>query len=203
GCGYGYMVRLAETEFGCRDARGITLSQHQIDEGYSKNMDLRHYFDLPADGSCDKIYTCGMVSHLDRSEIRRYYRHVYGLLKSGGRFWMHGIVPPANQDGIDNYNSLSGTFSQKYVFPDHFQFPVHVHLQVMEEAGFKVRQVHYRYGHYGKTLRHWYRRYVENLPRTRHLINPTIERAWHLFLTYASVLDGKVSVVKQILATKD
>jgi cyclopropane-fatty-acyl-phospholipid synthase len=202
GCGYGYMVRLAETEFGCRRTLGITLSENQVKEGFSKNLALRHYHELEADGSWDKIYTCGMVSHLDRSEIVRYYRHIYGLLRNGGRFWMHGIVPPANNAGLNNYNTLSGTFSQKYVFPDHYQFPVHVHLKIMEEVGFDVQEVYYRYGHYGKTLRHWYKRYVENLPRTRRLINPTIERAWHLYLTYASVLDGDVSIIKQILATK-
>ncbi|MFH1726296.1 MAG: class I SAM-dependent methyltransferase [Elusimicrobiota bacterium] len=202
GCGYGYMVNLVEKDFGCRNVLGITLSENQVATGYSKNLKLRHYHELEPDGSFDKIYTCGMVSHLDRSEIRRYYRHIHGLLKSGGRFWMHGIVPPANGFGMTNYNSLSGTFSQKYVFPDHYQFPVHVHLQVMEEAGFRVKKVHFRYGHYSKTLRHWYRRYVENLPRTRHLITPVTERVWHLFLTYASVLDGPHSVIKQILAEK-
>lgn len=202
GCGYGYMVQMAEKEFGCRDTLGITLAQSQIDEGFSKNLELRHYYELPGEGQYDKIYTCGMVSHLDRSEIGRYYRHIYGLLKSGGKFWMHGIVPPANESGMNNYNSLSGTFSQKYVFPDHYQFPIHVHLQMMEEAGFRIESVLYRYGHYGKTLRHWYRRYVDNLPQTRHLITPTIERAWHLYLTFASVLDGDISIVKQILATK-
>jgi cyclopropane-fatty-acyl-phospholipid synthase len=203
GCGYGYMVNLAEKEFNCKDASGITLSQNQIDEGYSKSMKLQHYFDLPQNGQYDKIYTCGMVSHLDQAEIERYYAHVYGMLKSGGRLWMHGIVPPANNYGMTNYNSLSGTFSQKYVFPDHFQFPVHVHLKIMERLGFRIRQVYFRYGHYAKTLRHWYKRYVDNLPKTRHMINPTIERAWHLYLTYASVVDGNESVVKQILATKD
>jgi len=202
GCGYGYMVRLMETDFSCRSATGITLSENQITNGYSANLQRRHYYELPAEGQFDKIYTCGMVSHLDRSEIERFYRHMYGLLHSGGRLWMHGIVPPASGDGRTNYNTITGTFIQKYVFPDHYQFPIHVHLRFMEEAGFRVRAVHYRYGHYNKTLRHWYRRYVENLPQTRHLINPTIERAWHLFLTYGSVLDGKESAVKQVLVTK-
>lgn len=88
------------------------------------------------------------------------------------------------------------------MFPDHFQFPIHVHLKVMERIGFRVRHVHFRYGHYDKTLRHWYRRFVDNLPRTRPMITPTIERAWHLFLTYASAIDGPSSVVKQIVAEK-
>ena len=48
----------------------------------------------------------------------------------------------------------------------------------------------------------WYKRYVENLPRTRHMITPTIERAWHLYLTYASVVDGPNSVLKQIVCEK-
>ena len=52
-------------------------------------------------------------------------------------------------------------------------------------------------------MRHWYRRYVDNLPQTRHMITPTIERAWHLYLTYASALDGPGgSVLKQFLAEK-
>ncbi len=202
GCGYGYMVRHAETEFGCRKALGITLSQNQIDTGFSKNLERKHYLEIEPNGRFDKIYTCGMVSHLDKSEIRRYYTHLHGLLKKGGRLWMHGIIPQASPVGLHNYNSISGTFSQRYVFPDHFQFPIHVHIQMLEELGFRIQKVYWRYGHYGKTLRHWYRRYVENLPETRKLITPTIERAWHLFLTFGSVLDGDQSVIKQILAVK-
>jgi len=203
GCGYGYMVNLAETEFGVKDAEGITLSKNQVEEGFSKSMRLAHYYELPAEGQYDKIYTCGMVSHLDRSEIYRYYKHIYGMLKSGGKFWMHGIVPPAISGSVTNYTTISGTFSQKYVFPDHYQFPVHEHIKVMEEVGFRIKDVHFKYGHYAKTLRHWYKRYVDTLPQTRPLITPTIERAWHLFLTYGSVVDGPWSIIKQILATKD
>lgn len=202
GCGYGFMVHLAETEFGCRKATGITLSKNQVEAGYSKSLQLKHYMELPAEGQFDKIYTCGMISHLSRTEIEQYYRHVYGLLKSGGKVWFHAIIPPANPWGLTNYTTLSGTFSQKYVFPDHFQFPIHVHLKHIEKAGFRIRKIHFRYGHYAKTLRHWYKRYVENLPKTRHMINPTIERAWHLYLTYASVTDGPESVLKQIVCTK-
>lgn len=203
GCGYGYMVRMAEAEFGCKKALGITLSQNQVDNGYSENLKLMHYLELTAPGQFDKIYTCGMISHLDRSELERYYRHVYGLLRSGGRFWAHFISPPLNPSGLTNYNTISGTFSQKYVFPDHYQFPVHVHIRTMEEIGFVIKEVYFRYGHYAKTLRHWYRRFIEGLPRTRGLITPQVERAWHLFLTYASIIDGPdSSVLKQILCAK-
>jgi len=203
GCGYGYMVDLVEKEFGVKDALGITLSKNQVDDGFSKSMKRTHYMDLARDGSYDKIYTCGMISHLDMSEVRRYYEQIFSLLKSGGRFWMHGIVPQRNNFGMTNYNSLSGTFSQKYVFPEHFQFPIDVHLQVMEETGFRVKKVYFRYGHYAKTLRHWYKRYVEQLPNTRHMITLQLERAWHLYLTYGSIMDGREAVIKQILATKD
>ncbi|HAZ09385.1 MAG TPA: hypothetical protein DCZ01_12905 [Elusimicrobia bacterium] len=202
GCGYGYMVRLAETKYGCKGALGITLSQNQVDAGFSRNLKLLHYMQVPAAGQFDKIYTCGMISHLDRSEVERYYRHVYGMLRSGGKVWFHAIIPPANDAGLTNYTTISGTFSQKYVFPDHFQFPLHVHLKIIEKLGFRVKKIHFRYGHYAKTLRHWYKRYVENLPRTRPMITPTIERAWHLYLTYASVVDGPNSVLKQILCEK-
>jgi hypothetical protein len=34
------------------------------------------------------------------------------------------------------------------------------------------------------------------------MITPTIERAWHLYLTYASVVDGPNSVLKQIVCEK-
>ena len=203
GCGYGYMVHMAESQFGCKNALGVTLSQNQVDTGYSKNLKLMHYMQLEPKGQFDKLYTCGMISHLDRSEITRYYRHLYGLLKKGGWGWIHMISPPCNPAGLNNYNTISGTFSQKYVFPDHYQFPAHFHVRHLEETGFQIKQVHFRYGHYAKTLRHWYRRYVENLPKTRHMITPVIERAWHLYLTYASTLDGpNGAIIKQYLVRK-
>ena len=203
GCGYGFMVHVAESEFGCKDALGITLSQNQVDTGFSKNLKLLHYMQLEPKEQFDKIYTCGMISHLNKAEVRQYYRHIYGLLKKGGKLWAHMISPPANPARLNNYNTISGTFSQKYVFPDHYQFPAHTHVKILEETGFKIKEVYFRYGHYAKTLRHWYRRYVDNLPRTRHMITPVIERAWHLYLTYASALDGPGgSVLKQFLAEK-
>lgn len=202
GTGYGYAPWLAETKYGCKDTLGITLSQNQVDDAFSKNVKLLHYMQVPAQGQFDKLHTCGMISHLDRSEVERYYRHCYGLLKSGGKAWFHAIIPPANSAGLTNYTTISGTFSQKYVFPDHFQFPIHVHLKIIEKLGFRVKNINFRYGHYGKTLRHWYKRYVEALPRTRHMITPAIERAWHLYLTYASVVDGPQSILKQILCVK-
>jgi len=212
GCGYGYMVRLVETDFGCTDALGITLSKNQVETGFSNKLKRMHYLDLPPEGQFDKIYTCGMVSHLDKSELLRFYRHIFQLLKPGGRLWMHGIVMPPY--GLDNYASLSALFSQKYIFPAHYQFAIHDHLKILEDLNFRVRKVYFQYGHYAKTLRHWYKRFLKNLPQTRHLITPAIERTWHLFLTYHSsylsgsgndraVLDGRVSTIKQILATKD
>ena len=203
GTGYGYAPWLAETKFGCKDTLGITLSQNQVDDGFSKNLKLLHYMQVPAEGQFTKLHTCGMISHLDKSEVERYYRHCFNLLKSGGKAWFHMISPPANTAGLTNYTTISGTFSQKYVFPDHFQFPVHVHMKLLEKTGFRVKSVLFRYGHYAKTLRHWYKLYVDNLPQTRHMITPTIERAWHLYLTYGSVLDGeKNSVIKQFLCEK-
>lgn len=202
GTGYGYAPWLAETKFGCKDTLGITLSQNQVDDAYTPAVKLLHYLQVPAEGQFDKLHTCGMISHLDRSEVERYYRHCYGMLKSGGKAWFHAIIPPANNAGLTNYTTISGTFSQKYVFPDHFQFPIHVHLKIIEKLGFRVKNINFRYGHYGKTLRHWYKRYVDTLPETRHMITPTIERAWHLYLTYASVIDGPQSILKQILCVK-
>ena len=204
GCGYGYMVHHVETKFGCKNAMGVTLSQNQVDNGYSKNLKLMHYLDLKPEGQFDKLYTCGMISHLDKSELKRYYRHMHGLMKKGGWGWFHMISPPVNgQARLNNYNTISGTFSQKYVFPDHYQFPAHIHLRELERVGFHVKNINFRYGHYAKTLRHWYRRYVEKLPETRHMINPIIERAWHLYLTYASTLDGpNGSILKQFLVYK-
>jgi len=71
GTGYGFAPHLAETKYGCKNTLGITLSQNQVDHGFSKNIKLLHYLQVPADGSFDKLYTCGMISHLDRSEIER------------------------------------------------------------------------------------------------------------------------------------
>lgn len=203
GCGYGYMVHLAESKYGCKDAMGVTLSQVQIDNGFSKNMKLLHYRDLPSEGQYDKLHSVGMVSHLDKSELQIYFRHLYGLLKSGGTAWIKMISPPCNPAGLHNYNTVSGTFSQKYIFPDHYQFPIHTHIRTIEETGFQIKECYWRYGHYAKTLRHWYRRFKENLPETRRYITPQIERAWHLYLTYASTLDGPHgSIFKQVVLRK-
>src|SRR5690606_5927440 len=111
GCGWGSLVIHAASRYGV-DATGITLSERQAELGRMRiaeaglsdrcRVEILDYRELPRDVSFDKIASVGMVEHVGRTQLGRYFSEVYRLLRPGGLFLNHGIVelPAARRRGV-------------------------------------------------------------------------------------------------------
>src|SRR2546421_3735106 len=102
GCGWGGMAMHAAAHHGV-EVVGVTLSGRQVEwaqaavseAGLGDRVQIRHqdYRDVD-DGPYDAISSIGMFEHVGETELRRYFSHLHGLLRPGGRLLNHGISQP-------------------------------------------------------------------------------------------------------------
>jgi cyclopropane-fatty-acyl-phospholipid synthase len=215
GCGWGGLARAAARRFGV-SVLGVTLSPRQAEYAAEQNarlrlgdrvrVELRDYRDLGAE-SFDKIVSVGMFEHVGRTHLPEYFAKVHRLLKPGGLFLNHGIsrrgraadlallrgLPGPDRKGarLGNYFERrilgSGTFSQRYVFPDGELVPVSEADLVAEAAGFEVRDVEDLREHYALTLRSWVRRLEEQRTEAVCLAGEEVFRTWQLYLSSSAL----------------
>jgi cyclopropane-fatty-acyl-phospholipid synthase len=209
GCGWGSLALRAAARHGTRVV-GVTLSSSQADlarrrvaeAGLSDRVEIRlqDYRDV-ADGPYDAVCSIGMAEHVGRDQLPGYAGRLLALLRPGGRLLHHAIArgPAAGPDlGPDQRSFLT-----RYVFPDGELQPLATHVQVLEEAGFEVRDVEGLREHYALTCRAW----VSNLERrwedAVRLSSPGRARVWRLYLAGSALAfeDRRVGV-NQVLAVK-
>jgi cyclopropane-fatty-acyl-phospholipid synthase len=129
------------TGFGCS---GSPLSAPQAELARKRALDaglqdrvrfqVADYRDLGAE-QFDAISSIGMVEHVGAVQIDAYAAHLARILKPGGRLLNHGIARLRHSD------PESGSFSERFVFPD--AAPLHLsRVQwALERAGLETDQV--------------------------------------------------------------
>ncbi len=145
----------------------------------------------------DAISSIGMVEHVGSGNIDNYAHALQQFLKPGGRLLNHGIARLRHTD------PEAGPFSERYVFPD--AAPLHLSriCFAMEGAGLEVTHVEGFREDYAETLRHWSRKFDDNLPEAIALGGEERVRVWRLYLRAArrGFESGFLSVF-QVLATR-
>ncbi len=202
GCGWDGLAIFAAERYGVR-VLGVTLSDNQAEYASDRivqsglgdrvSVRLQDYRDLDAE-SFDKIVSVGMFEHVGRGHLPEYFAQAHRLLKPGGLFLNHGISywpgvsypaavkTPVWQRFIERRIFGSGSFSQRYIFPDGELVPVSEVNRIAEKFGFEVRDVENLREHYALTLRHWHRRLEEHRAEVISLTNEVTYRTWRLFL---------------------
>jgi cyclopropane-fatty-acyl-phospholipid synthase len=187
GCGWGSFAIHAAREHGV-DVVGITLSEPQAklararvaEAGLDDRVEIRvmDYREL-TDERFDAIASIGMVEHVGASRIDVYAAQLARLLKPGGRLLNHGISRLRHGD------PESGSFSNRYVFPD--AAPLHLSrvLLALERAGLVTDHVEGFQDDYAETLRHWLERLEDRLDEARRLGGGERVRVWRLYLRAA------------------
>jgi cyclopropane-fatty-acyl-phospholipid synthase len=166
----------------------VTLSEPQAalarrrvaDAGLDGRVEIqvRDYRELAGE-HFDAVASVGMVEHVGESRIDEYARTVAGLLAPRGRFLNHGITRiPAEEHPLSD-------FSERYVFPDGEILRPSRMLQAFEEAGFQTLHAEELREDYAETLRHWARRFDENLDEAVRLGGEERARVWRLYLRAA------------------
>ena len=209
GCGWGAFVIHAAREFGV-DAVGVTLSEEQAVHaratvaslGLADRVEIRvqDYREVP-DGPYDAIASIGMAEHVGLSQLGEYAAKLHTLLAPGGRLLNHAIARRPGPPGDPRGDKTS--FIDRYVFPDGELHPLSTTVDVLESAGFEVRDVESLREHYGQTLRAW----VENLERSWdqavRLSSAGRARVWRLYMAGSALaFESNRLGINQVLAVK-
>jgi cyclopropane-fatty-acyl-phospholipid synthase len=202
GCGWGALVIHAAREYGAT-AIGITLSAEQAVEarhraeqaGVADRVEIREQDYREIHGEFDAIASIGMVEHVGRKELTKYFRALRRALAPGGQLLNHGIVTRDRK-----VRRKTPTFINTYVFPDGELIPMDIVAGAAEEAGFEVRDVESLRASYALTLRHW----VANLERNREAAvaaaSEEVYRIWRVYMAGSAVAFERAAIsVYQLL----
>ncbi len=202
GCGWGALAIHAAREYGVTVV-GITLSEEQAREAKRRvdaarltdqvAIEVRDYRDVR--GEFDAIASVGMVEHVGRKELGKYFSALRNLLAPGGQLLNHGIVTRDRKR-----RRTAPTFVNTYVFPDGELPNVDEVIGSAEESGFELRHVESLRASYAITLRHW----VSNLEANRDAAvaasSEETYRIWRLYMVGSSVAFDRAAIsVHQLL----
>ncbi len=189
GCGWAALVIHAAKHFGVR-AEGITLSEPQVSWAHARiaaegltncaTIQLRDYREIGASKNevYDAIVSVGMAEHVGRERLPDYFRFVYHALKPGGIFLNQAI----GESIVPRPDNRSGSFIERYVFPDGDIPALPLTLRAAESAGFEIRDVENLREHYAFTLRHWLARLETHRIEALSFVDETTYRTWRLYL---------------------
>ena len=209
GCGWGSFVVHAAREYGVT-AVGVTLSQEQAayaralvgSLGLGDRVEIRvqDYRDV-RDGPYDAIASIGMAEHVGLSQLGEYAALLHTVLAPGGRLLNHAISrrpgPPDDPKGDKT------SFIDRYVFPDGELHPLSTMVDVLESAGFEVRDVESLREHYADTLRAWVANLEERWDQAVRLSSPGRARVWRLYMAGSALgFQSNRLGINQVLAVK-
>lgn len=231
GCGWGGLALEAAQTYGA-NVLGVTLSEKQAEYAAAQiarlglreqvRVELRDYRDLENE-SYDKIVSVGMFEHVGRDHLPEYFSQAYRLLKPGGLFLNHGIsrrgqtgdlallkgmggrpVPvDAGQGYFERKVLGTGTFSQRYVFPDGELVPVSEANMIAEASNFEVRDVENLREHYALTLQNWVGRLEKSHSEAARLAGEAVYRTWRLYMSVSARLFETAQIgIHQTLLSK-
>ncbi len=209
GCGWGGFVLHAAREYGVR-AVGVTLSREQAvfarrrveEEGLGGLVEIRgqDYRDVP-DGPYDAIASIGMAEHVGMAQLPGYAGHLHSLLAPGGRLLNHAISRRPGPPGDPKGDKTS--FIDRYVFPDGELEPMSTMVDLLETAGFEVRDVESLREHYALTLREWVANLEREWDRAVALSSPGRARIWRLYMAGSALgFESNRLGVNQVLAVR-
>ncbi len=209
GCGWGSFVLHCAQEYGVT-AVGVTLSREQAryardlveSKGLRDRVEIRvqDYREVP-DGPYDAVASIGMAEHVGRDRLPEYAAQVHSLLAPGGRLLNHAISrrpgPPPDPKGDRT------SFIDRYVFPDGELQPLATMVDVLESAGFEVRDVESLREHYALTLRAWVSNLEEGWDRAVSLTSAGRARVWRLYMAGSALAFQSNRIgVNQVLAVR-
>ena len=126
---------------------------------------------------------------------------LHSLLAPGGRLLNHAISRRPGPPGDPRGNKTS--FIDRYVFPDGELHPMSTMVDVLESAGFEVRDVESLREHYEYTLRAWVQNLERNWDQAVALSSAGRARVWRLYMAGSALaFQSNRLGVNQVLAVK-
>lgn len=199
GAGWGGLLLWAAQHYGVQ-ATGITLSRHQhayVQQRIAElglagrvRMELCDYREFAPDQLFDKLASVGMLEHVGRAQMRRYFQTVHALVKPGGLVLNHGITAAAV--GSAQLGAGLGKFIERYIFPGGELLHVSQLLQDTAAVGLEMVDTENLRPHYARTLWAWSDALERQLPQARAVLNAQIgpEAGERALLAYRLYLAG-------------
>jgi cyclopropane-fatty-acyl-phospholipid synthase len=215
GCGWGALVSHATAAFGVQST-GITLSPPQRElavealrvvsaPGLAPDIRLTDYRKLPADERWDAVGSVGMMEHVGRDQLGRYFSVLAAHLPPGGLLLNHAIAENGDPERtIPWLHRSHGGFIQQEIFPDSDLPPLQRVVDAAQHAGFEVLDVETMRAHYERTLVEWLRRLDSNFVQALAMVGERRARAWRLYLASSAVTFrvGRITVAQVLLRKK-
>jgi cyclopropane-fatty-acyl-phospholipid synthase len=207
GCGWGSMLLHAAGEHGV-SAVGVTLSRAQAELAHERvaeaglgdrvEVRLADYRELRGE-TFDAISSIGMFEHVGRAQLGRYFRHLHGLLRPGGRLLNHGISRPPGQ----RPRFARRGFVDRYVFPDGELPEIGSVVSTVQRAGFEARHVENLREHYALTLRRWFENLEAGWEGAVTEAGAARARIWRLYMAGSALgFEAGRLQVHQVLAVR-
>jgi cyclopropane-fatty-acyl-phospholipid synthase len=216
GCGWGALISHATRMHGVR-ATGITLSDVQLALARERMKavlppdampDVRHqdYRKLPTDERWDAMASVGMMEHVGRDNLDRYFGALAHHLVAGGLLLNHAIAE--NGDGsrtIPWLQRTHGGFIRHEIFPDSDLPPLDLVIPSAQRAGLEVLDLETFRPHYERTLLEWLGRLERRFTEAVQLAGKRKARAWRLYLASSAISfrTGRITVAQVLLRKRN
>ena len=204
GCGWGSMSLYAAEHFGAQ-VTGVTIAAEQkrfidariAERGLQDRVEIRlqDYRDVP-DNDFDAVVSLEMGEHVGQRNYRTYASVLHDRVRPGGRVLIQQMSRRGRHPG-------GGPFIESFIAPDMTMRPVGRTVDLLEESGLEVRDVHALREHYVRTVDAWYDTLEASWDRAVALVGEEVARVWRLYLVGASMAfrDGRMGV-DQILSVR-
>ena len=136
-----------------------------------------------------------MGEHVGQKNYPTFAGQIHRLLRPGGRALIQQMSRTTRPGG--------GPFIEAFIAPDMHMRPVGETVDLIEQAGLEVRDVHALREHYVRTVKAWYDTFEANWDRVVAMVGEEVGRVWRLYLVGGALAfeEGRMGV-DQILAVK-
>lgn len=203
GCGWGALSLHAAEHYGAV-VTGVTIAAEQKafidrrihDRGLQGRVtiELRDYRDVT--GRYDAVASLEMGEHAGDKGYPDYARVLHDAATDDARILVQQMSRRGRHPG-------GGPFIEAFIAPDMTMRPVGDTIELLEQAGLEVRDVHAMREHYAWTVRSWQARFEQHREAIAQLVPAETVRVWELYLAGGLLAfeEGRMGV-DQIVAVR-
>lgn len=183
GCGWGSLGLYLAREGGVQ-VNGVTLSKEQLrvaqDEARRQGLDSRVRFLLEDyrdhRGSYDAVVSVGMLEHVGRRNLGRFFEVVREMLSDDGVALIHTIGKTGPPEPVNPW-------IRRHIFPGGYIPAASDLMQAVEASGLVLSDMEVWRRHYAATLREWNRRFQATRDEHKRTLGERGCRVWEFYLT--------------------
>ena len=204
GCGWGSLSLYAAETYGVQVV-GVTIAKEQkafidariAERGLQGRVEIRlqDYRDVAGRPLRHDLLDRDGRARRPARTTRVYTGGIHGLLEDGGRALIQQMSRTTRPGG--------GPFIEAFIAPDMHMRPVGETVDLIEQAGLEVRDVHALREHYVRTVDAWYGTFEDNWDRVVEMVGEEVARVWRLYLVGGALAfeEGRMGV-DQILMVR-